>query len=87
MGALIRTALLLNVAMVGHAAFAQPVQQNEPAMPNAVEPEERKTAEELQRFYQRYFTDICQKENRCDGSCKEVFDLLENRDTLKLRCP
>lgn len=87
MGARISIVLLLSVVMVGQAAFAQPVQQNDPAKPDAVQPEERQTAGEVQRFYQRYFTEICQKENRCDGSCKEVFDLLDNKETLKLRCP
>jgi hypothetical protein len=87
MGALIRIVLLLNIVMAGQAAFAQSAQQNDLAKPNAVQPEERQTAAEVQRFYQRYFTEICQKENRCDGSCKEVFDLLDNKETLKLRCP
>jgi len=73
--------------MAGPAAFAQSDQQNNAAKPTVAEPEERQTPQELQRFYQRYFTEICQKENRCDGSCKEVFDLLDSKDTLKLRCP
>jgi hypothetical protein len=87
MGTLVNIAFVVSLGMAYQTAVAQPVQQNELSKPSGVVPEERQTPQELQRFYERYFVEVCQKTNRCDGSCKEVFDLLENKETLKLRCP
>jgi hypothetical protein len=67
-------------------ALAQTAEQREPDKSSDLPPKGRLVPRELQQLYERYFLDVCEKDKRCDGRCKETFDLIERKEILKLHC-
>jgi hypothetical protein len=84
-----RTGVLLAIGLfvICQKTVAQTAQQGDTAKPNIAATGERQTPQERQRLYERYFVEVCQKDNRCDSDCKAVFDQIDNKANLKLTCP
>jgi hypothetical protein len=79
--------LVISLFVITQTAAAQPAPQNDVSRPGNADAKTRLTPQERQRTYERYFVEICQKENRCDGDCKEVYDQIDHRENLTLHCP
>jgi hypothetical protein len=69
------------------SVLAQSTEQRGPDKSPEPAPEGRLVPHELQQLYERYFVDVCEKDKRCDGRCKETFDLIDRKEILKMRCP
>jgi hypothetical protein len=87
MGRHITALLAICLFVISQGAIAQPVQQNDVSKSGSADSKTRQTPQERQRYLQRYFVEMCQKENRCDGDCKEVYDEIDTKQNLTLRCP
>jgi hypothetical protein len=88
MGRPITALLAISLLVIGLNAVAQTVQQpNDISKPGNADSKTRQTPQERQRYLERYFVEMCQKENRCDGDCKEVYDGIDAKQNLTLRCP
>jgi hypothetical protein len=47
----------------------------------------RQAAKERQNLYESYFREICQTKQLCDGTCKQVYQSLENKSQFVWKCP
>ena len=70
----VKALLAVAICITCQNAIAQPAQQNDISRPGGVASKARLTPKERQRALERYFVEACQKENSCDGDCKEVYD-------------
>lgn len=66
-------------------ALAQTTQQ--PSRSSTENFESRQTAQERQNLYERYFREICQKQQLCDDTCKQVYRSLDNKSQFAWKCP
>ena len=78
--------LILSLSVSSEPAAAQVAapEQIPPVTPS--DPGNRMAPDERQKLYERYFHEVCEAQNQCNDVCKEVYDKVERKDRLKLKC-